>query len=209
MTKKKEAKQAGPAETAPAAPAPKADAKTDAAPSRLRIFLFDALVSILAFLAVQGAAAKIYGTYARVRWALDVIAKIDQLGPDFADLIPPPPDGRKGDAEKDLAAWIRKSLPRAGAAEYRTVGEIFGSTAAKLRRGELDGKREAYADTARELARSVDRAVWTPFLAALAARNEAEKAETNAELADLFQSAADAVSGEADAPAGEGAPRIE
>ena len=214
MTKKKtQAKPANTAKPAETVPAPETDAKTDtalkAAPSRFRIFLIDALVAILAFIAIRGAAAKICDTYAKVRWAIDVIGKIDQLGPDFADLIPPPPSGRKDSGAKDLAGWIRQNLPRAGAADYRRVGEIFMNTAAKLRAGELDGKREAFADTARELIRAVDRAVWTPFMAALAAREESAAAETNAELAGLFETAGKTISGEAATPLEEGAPRIE
>jgi len=213
MTKKK---NAPPAETAPE---PKTGAKAGAAkkaalkitPARLKTFLIDALVSLLAFIAIQGAAVKVYETYTKVRWALDVIGKIDQLGPDFDGLIPPPPNGKNKKTEKDLAGWIRQNLPRAAAAEYRKVGEIFQNTAAKLRSGELDGKREAYADTARELARAVDRAAWTPFMTAIIERPEAVKAGTNAELADLFETAARAIAGEAAEPAasaGEGAPRI-
>ena len=148
---------------------------------RIKIFIFDAVISILAFLAIQGAAGALYGTFQKIRWAFQVIDQLDKLGPDYHNILPPPPNSDKG--KTDLSSWIRQNLPKSGAADYAEVGEIFLDTAQKLRAGELEGKREAYADTARRLAAAVDRATWTPFIIALTERAEAESAE----LADLFE----------------------
>lgn len=149
---------------------------------RIKIFILDAVISILAFIAIQGAAGAIYGTFQKIRWAFQVIDQLDKLGPDYNNILPPPPNRNDG-GKTDLTAWIRQNLPKSGAADYREVGEIFLITAQKLRSGELDGKREAYADTARRLAAAVDRATWTPFIIALTERAEAESAD----LADLFE----------------------
>ena len=158
---------------------------------RIRIFLIDAAITIVLIIGIRGAAGAIYNAYLKVSWAIQVIHQIEKLGPDFQNLIPPPPN-TDGNGKTDLAGWIRQNLPRAGAADYAEVGEIFLATAAKLRAGELDGKREAYAETARELARTVDRATWTPFINALVARVESE----HGELADLFEIAGNAIRGQ-------------
>ena len=177
---------------------------------RIKIFVTDAVITLLAFGAVYPVGGAVCRVIEKVRWAYQLIDQLDQLGPNINNLIPPPPNGGKNSAA-DLDKWIRQNLPRSGSAEYREVGTIFQATAAKLRAGELDGKREAYADTARELARTVDRATWTPFLAALTAREEAAAAEQNAELADLFDRVGKVIAGEAKFPAdpaGEGVPVI-
>ena len=161
------------------------------AKDRIKIFIFDAVVSILAFIAIQGAAGALYGTFQKIRWAFQVIDQLDKLGPDYHNILPPPPNGDKG--KTDLASWIRQNLPKSGAADYAEVGEIFLITAQKLRAGELEGKREAYADTARRLAAAVDRATWTPFIIALTERVESEPGD----LADLFEIAGNAIKGQA------------
>lgn len=158
---------------------------------RIKIFIVDALITLVLFIGIRGAAGAIYSAYQRISWAIQVINQLDKLGPDFNNLIPPPPN--RNDKNTDLAGWIKQNLPRAGAADYAEVGEIFLATAAKLRNGELDGKREAYADTARRLAAAVDRATWTPFISALVARVEAEEAD----LADLFEAAGNAIRSQA------------
>lgn len=166
--------------------------------SRLKIFALDAAVAILAFLVLQTAAVKTIQTIQKVRWAFQVIDQLDRLGPDnYSDLIPPPP-GRK-DKTADLAAWVRQNLPRAATGDYRTVGAIFLQTAEKLRSGQLDGKREAYADTARELSRAIDRGTWTAFITALVKRAETETGD----LADLFETVGRAIQSEAPAAAPE------
>lgn len=164
--------------------------------ARIKTFLLDAAITLAVLFAVQYTAAGAYNAFLKVRWVFQVISRIDELGPEFIDVLPPPPDKGK-DTGKDLPSWIRANLPRAGAADYREVGEIFIGTAEKIRRGELDGKRQAYAATARELIRTVDRETWAPFVAALTARQEAETAESNAELADLFEKIGKAIKGEA------------
>lgn len=159
---------------------------------RIKYFVIDAVIAIIAFIAIQGAAGAVYSTFQKIRWAFQVIDQLDKLGPDYQNILPPPPD--RGDSGKsDLSSWIRQNLPRSGAADYREVGEIFLGTAAKLRSGEIEGKREAYADTARRLAAAVDRETWAPFISALAARAEAEEAD----LADLFEICGNAIKAQA------------
>lgn len=157
---------------------------------QLRSALVGAVIGVLVYLVAVGAAQKIIGTYAKIRWAFSVI---DQLDPDiYRDLLPPPgPD--RGEKGGTLAEWVRRNLPAAGAKDYAAVGAIFLDTAERLRSGELEGKAQAYADTARELARVVDRATWTPFLTALVKRAESEPGE----LADLFETVGSAIRGEA------------
>lgn len=159
---------------------------------RIRIFLIDAAITLVLAIGIRGAVGAIYSAYQRIVWVIQVIDQLDKLGPDF---IPPFPDNDndKGNGSKDLSGWIRQNLPRDGAADYAAVGEIFLATANKLRSGELDGKREAYADTARRLAVMVDRATWTPFITALAARVEGEQLE----LADLFEAVGKAIRAQA------------
>ena len=159
---------------------------------RIKIFIFDAVISIIAFIAIQGAAGAVYNTFQKIRWAFQVIDQLDKLGPDYNNILPPPPNKNdKGGA--DLPSWIRQNLPRSGAADYREVGEIFLTTAAKLRSGEIEGKREAYADTARRLSGAVDRETWLPFITALVERAEAESIE----LADLFETCGQAIKAQA------------
>lgn len=157
---------------------------------RIKIFVIDALITLVLFIGIRGAAGAIYSAYQRIAWVIQVIDQLDKLGP---DVIPPFPNNDKGNGSKDLTGWIRQNLPRDGAADYAAVGEIFLATANKLRNGELDGKREAYADTARRLAVAVDRATWTPFITALAARVEGEQLE----LADLFETVGKAIRAQA------------
>lgn len=157
--------------------------------SRLKTFMIDAMIAILAFVVLQTAVVKTYRTIQRIRWAFAVI---DQLGPDqYANLIPSPPD-RKTEPGS-LAKWVKSNLPHAGVKDYAAVAAIFLDTAERLRSGELEGKSQAYADTARELARVVDRSTWTPFLTALVKRAETETGE----LADLFETVGTAIKGEA------------
>ena len=159
---------------------------------RIKIFIFDAVISVIAFIAIQGAAGAVYDTFQKIRWAFQVIDQLDKLGPDYQNILPPPPN--KNDSGKtDLPTWIRQNLPRSGAADYREVGEIFITTAQKLRSGELCGKREAYADTARRLSAAVDRETWAPFITALTERAEAESAD----LADIFEICGNAIKAQA------------
>ena len=155
--------------------------------SRLKIFLIDALIAILAFLALQAAAVKTYSTYQKIRWAFSVI---DQLGPDQYQFLPQPPDGKSEPA--GLAKWVKSNLPRGGVKDYAAVAAVFLDTAGQLRSGDLEGKPQAYAYTARELARVVDRATWTPFLTELAKRAETEPGD----LAGLFETVGTAIKGE-------------
>lgn len=156
--------------------------------SRFKTFLIDALIAVLAFLVLQTAAVKTYSTYQKIRWAFSVI---DQLGPDQFNFLPQPPDKKSEPA--DLAKWVKSNLPRGGAKDYAAVAAVFLDTAGQLRSGDLEGKPQAYAYTARELARVVDRATWTPFLTALVQRADTEPGE----LADLFETVGTAIKGEA------------
>ena len=155
--------------------------------SRLKTFLIDAVIAVLAFLVLQTAVVKTYNTYVKIRWAFSVI---DQLGPDQYRFLPQPPD--KEIEPADLAKWVKSNLPKVGAKDYAAVAAVFLDTADQLRSGDLEGKSQAYAYTARELARVVDRATWTPFLTELVKRAETEPGD----LADLFETVGTAIKGE-------------
>lgn len=163
--------------------------------SRGKTFILGAVIGIVLYIAVSAAAVKVIDTYQKIRWALDYFEQFNNDGGTID--VTPAPWKKDKDAGGDFAKWIRKNLPPKGAADYKAVGETFRDTAAKLRAGTLNGKAEAYADTARELARKVDRGTWEPFLVALVKRAEKEPGD----LADLFDTAGKAIEGEAAAPA--------
>ncbi len=159
-------------------------------PIDMRSALIGAGIGIALFIAVLGVGRAIYGTYTKVKWAFAII---DQLDPDsYRDLLPPPKPDRK-DRGVTLADWVTRNLPPDGAKDYAAVGDVFLSTAEKLRRGEISGKAEAYAVTARELLRAVDRRTWEPFVTELARRAESETGD----LADLFETVGKAIKGKA------------